>query len=333
MIQLITKCIGSFIGFRTLSAVVCLLCATSVRANPLTTFSAADPCILNANGKTYLYHTGYGRGQGAFPILVAKNASLTSWTQTGTILRIGSFPAWAKNNSRYWAPEVHLIAGSYVSYFSGEDKHNRFCIGTAVADKPDGPFVARKSPLVSDAKVGLIDPTYYRDPVTGQGYVVWKVDGNGLSPQIPTNLVMQKVSSDGLTVIGKPWNILQNTAAWEGELVEGPSFLYRHGYYYLFYSGNVYSDDRYAVGVARSKSVAGPYEKYEGNPILKSDAHFSGPGHQFLVRGSQDQWTIFYHARDKSRQEGQSARLLMMDNVEWAADGWPRINNGTPSHN
>lgn len=310
-----------------------LLCSAITHANPLSNFSAPDPCIVRAGGKTYLYSTGYGWGEGAFPIRVATNKSLSSWKQVGSIISETSFPLWTKKDSRFWAPEVHLIDGQYVSYFSAESaKSGRFCIGAAVASRPQGPFVAENEPLVCSSKVGLIDPTYFRDPASGQGYACWKEDSNDLAPQRPTNLVLQKVSQDGLRVFGKRRPILKNDAAWEGELIEGGSFIYRKGFYYLFYSGNVYSDDRYGVGVARSRSLEGPYKKFSGNPILKSDDRFSGPGHQFIVPGTGDDWTIFYHARDKTRQKWQSARLLMKDAIRWSASGWPHIHDGTPSH-
>jgi beta-xylosidase len=315
-----------------LIATLALLFITSIaHANPLSDFSAADPCLVRANGKLYLYSTGWGWGRGAFPIGVAANDDLTSWTDLGYVFEPGKDPEWTKKDSRFWAPEVHFISGKYVCYFTAEDTNNRFCIGTATAEKPEGPFQPQKTPIASNPKVGLIDATYYRDPNSVQAYLVWKEDSNDLSPQQPTNLYMQKVSANGLSCIGKPWPILVNDAPWEGELVEGPSIIYRKGFYYLFYSGNVFVDDRYGVGVARSKKIEGPYEKFRGNPILKSDEHFSGPGHQFLLPGKGDEWTMFYHARDKSRQKSASSRLLMKDEVRWDEAGWPHVNDGTPS--
>jgi beta-xylosidase len=191
--------------------------------------------------------------------------------------------------------------------------------------------VAQKRPLASNQRYGLIDPTWYRDPQTKQTYVCWKEDRNDLTPREPTNLVLCEVSRDGLSLTGTPRNILANDCPWEGELVEGASFLFRRGYYYLFFSGNAFGDDRYGVGVARATKLTGPYEKFTGNPILKSDDRFSGPGHQFLLPEKDGSWTIFYHARDKRRTENESSRLLMSDPITWRSDGWPSINDGTPS--
>ena len=56
----------------------------------------------------------------------------------------------------------------------------------------------------------------------------------------------------------------------------------RDGYYYLFYSGNVFYDPGYYVGVARSRNITGPYER-RNQPVLQSDrgngdARFFAPG-------------------------------------------------------
>ena len=50
------------------------------------------------------------------------------------------------------------------------------------------------------------------------------------------------------------------------------------GVYYLFYSGGFYGDSSYSLGYATASSPMGPFEKYEGNPILSSTNNVSGPG-------------------------------------------------------
>ena len=64
--------------------------------------------------------------------------------------------------------------------------------------------------------------------------------------------------------------------------------LTREGYFYLFYSGNAYYDDTYALGVARSKTLRGKYDKAP-RPILKTSSDlanpFVGPGHNSVIEG------------------------------------------------
>ena len=51
--------------------------------------------------------------------------------------------------------------------------------------------------------------------------------------------------------------LFKNDMDWEGGVVEAP-FMWKHdGRYYLFYSGNGYGGDKYAVGFATSTSLFG----------------------------------------------------------------------------
>ena len=104
----------------------------------------------------------------------------------------------------------------------------------------------------------------------------------------------------------------------------------------------------YAVGVARSKTITGPYEKHVLNPILHSNSNagdanegFDGTGHCSVLPDPVDpqQWIIFYHAYTKPKTSG--ARSLLMDVLTFDTTtsegegtgevGWPRISTNTSS--
>lgn len=297
-----------------------------ITTNPIRPSDTADPGIVRANGKWYAYHTSGFRHEGRFPIVVSDD--LTSWTQIGYIFEPGNFPEWASRSWRWWAPEVHRVNDKYVAYYTTtEDGSRQFVVGAAVADKPEGPFKDIGAPLVRNEEIGLIDVNFFHDEKTNRNYIIWKEDRNDLEPQEPTPLVMQEVTTDGLKLVGKPREILRNDQPWEGVLVEAPSLIYHNGWYYLFYSGNIFSADEYSVGVARSRNVWGPYVK-NPQPIMVHDDHFSGPAHQFIIKDEADVWHVFYHARLKSLEK--SHRYLMHDLLKFDADGWPVINNGQP---
>jgi beta-xylosidase len=144
------------------------------------------------------------------------------------------------------------------------------------------------------------------------------------------------LSVDGLALIGNRTELLHNDPdSWEGPLVEGPWVIHAKEYYYLFYSANGYASDKYAVGVARSKSILGPYKKFEGNPILKSDTYWSGPGHCSVVRVANStnpgSYFMMYHSWIGKEINTPYPRVLMMDAIEWTSDQWPIIKNKTPS--
>lgn len=136
-------------------------------------------------------------------------------------------------------------------------------------------------------------------------------------------------------------------------VVEAPWIVKPPGsaFYYLFYSAAHCCDGSgsYAVGVARATTITGPYEKYNGNPIirsntgpdggargLQSERGFDGPGHCSVIKSPSDPQTfvIFYHAYVLPATNG--ARALMMDTLTFstaaaAAAGWPQLTTGTRS--
>ena len=285
-----------------------------------------DPGIIYANS-TYYYYSTSGNGTGAMPIKWSPD--LFTWTDNGArVFPIGQFPTWV-NGGSYWGPEVHYINGQYVCYYAAIGADGWFKIGVATAPGPTGPFTDKGSPLVSNASYSLIDPTFFHDPINGKNYILWKNNKNALNPPQQAQIVLREVSQDGLTLLGASNNILWNILAWEGLVVEAPSMMYRNGYYYLFYSGNNYGTDKYAVGVARCTTIGGTYTK-KSAPILISDTRFDGPGGQCIVTNSPiAPYLLFYHARLRSNPA--AGRYLMMDKINWGTDNWPTINDGTPS--
>ncbi|HXH99394.1 MAG TPA: glycoside hydrolase family 43 protein [Sphingobacteriaceae bacterium] len=288
---------------------------------------ASDPGVTYTNGTYYAYCTS-GSGTGSMPI--KWSTDLFTWTDNGArVFPSGQAPAWVVGGA-YWGPEVHYINGKYVCYYSAKGADGWFKIGVATSSSPEGPFTDKGSPLVSNANYSLIGPTFFRDPATGKNYILWKNNTNALDPPQKTHLVLREVTQDGLTLLGSSNNILWNTLAWEDLLIESPFMMYRNGYYYLFYSGNNYGTDKYAMGVARSTTIGGTYTK-KGAPILVSDATFNGPGSGSIVSNSPLGGNLlFYHARLRSEVDG--SRYLMMDRINWGSDNWPTIHDGTPSN-
>jgi hypothetical protein len=128
--------------------------------------------------------------------------------------------------------------------------------------------------------------------------------------------------------------LFRNDAHWEGGVIEGPFVLRRDGWFYLFYSGNGCCGRgcNYALGVARSRKLLGPWEKYERNPVLDRNARWKCPGHGSIVQDPQGRDWLLYHAY---AAEGAvaSGRQGLLDEVRWE-NGWPVINGGAgPSTN
>ncbi|RYE75396.1 MAG: glycosyl hydrolase, partial [Myxococcales bacterium] len=263
----------------------------------------ADPGVLRDGDSYFAVCTG-GNANGTYVIRSSKD--LVHWKNVGHIFPNGKKPAWA--DGTYWAPEIHKVGQKYVAYFSARHKNSgRLAIGAASGPTPTGPFTDLGKPLVLDGSMSMIDVSYFEDD-KGTPYLLWKADGNAQGK--PTPIYGQKLSASGLSLVGARTTLISNTLGWEGPLVEAPWVTRHGGKYFLFYSGNAYYNDKYAVGVARSDSPLGPYAK-KGAPILTSDNSWVGPGHNSVVVGPDGEDYMVYHAwaAGQVNGNGDSRRL------------------------
>jgi len=308
-------------------------------SNPVVDEDCPDPGVVYYNGTYYVATTtDYNSVPNKFPI--RSSTDLVNWQLVGYIFPKGKAPVWSVED--YWAPEIHVIGGRFVVYFVARDTTGRLCVGVAQSTGNIlGPYVDIGKPLIRNSTVGMIDPTYFYDDVTNSGYVFWKEDGNGRNPpEKYTPIWAQPVTSDGLKLIGSRSFILQNDpSSWEGILVEGPWVIKAYDSYYLFYSANMYATPLYAVGVAKSPAILGPYKKYPQNPIIHSDSHWSGPGHCAVVRFANEtnphDYFMMYHSWVAGHvNPGVSPRVLMLDQIIWEPhndDMWPTVVSNVPS--
>jgi beta-xylosidase len=163
----------------------------------------------------------------------------------------------------------------------------------------------------------------------GARYLVWKEDGNSRNQATP--MWAQRLSDDGLKLLGKKVELIRNDPrSWEGGVVEGAFILRRGKWFYLFYSGNACCGRRcnYALGVARSSELLGPYEKYVGNPILAENENWQCPGHGSIVTDGSGRDFLLYHAYRKSETGFFIGREALLDQITWDSNGWPKINEG-----
>ncbi|HEU5061441.1 MAG TPA: glycoside hydrolase family 43 protein [Kofleriaceae bacterium] len=291
--------------------------------NPVLDQSCPDPGVLFDEERATYYMVCT---QGTYPIW--QSADLTAWAPSGAaIFPDGQRPTWSTDP--YWAPEIHRVGGGYVAYFTARvAPDGRLAIGAARASHPLGPYEDIGQPLVHDTSVSMIDASYFRAP-DGRQYLFWKSNGNALDPKQPTHIYGRELAQDGVSFVGPTEDLMENDLGWEADVVEAPWVREHDGDFFLFYSGNVY-DARYRTGVARSTvSPLGPYEK-RGDPILGNNDVWVGPGHGSVVVGPLGDDVFVYHGRPAA--DPDSGRRVLADRVDWGADGWPTIHDGTPSH-
>ena len=274
--------------------------------NPVIDRDFPDPGVVQAGGNYYAFATnGNGRN-----VQAARSTDLVNWTALPDALP--NLPSWARAG-RTWAPDVAVTSsGTYVLYYTAWHRATgRQVIGVATATSPAGPFVPSGSgPLLTQIELGgSIDPSVFTD-ASGTRYLLWKNDGNAIGRD--TNIYIQPLSGDGLSLLGSPVTLIRQDQAWEGNLVEGPTLWTHAGKYYLFYSANSYTNGAYATGYAVADALLGPYTK-PAEPLMVTGGGVVGPGGPEVVVGPDGNDWMLYH----SWENGFGYRSLSVDRLEW----------------
>ncbi len=266
-------------------------------------FNAAmpDPAVLVGGKVDYLYTGAAGLGRPNVPV-----RRFTNLEHPGRVAdAMPTLPPWT--DGWIWAPDVRYLDGRYVMWFAAPDATDILytgepakCMGVATASSPLGPFTAGATPLRC-GKWGEIDPRTFVAP-GGHLWLYWKADNNaGWGPsQNPytsgaeaTVLWAQRLSPDGVTLLGRPHAILTADRPWEHKLIEAPDMVYAHRHYYLFFSANPSYQDGDGIGVAVCKGPAGPCSEPYHGPILGSNTLGLGPGEESLFTQDGATWLVF----------------------------------------
>ena len=269
----------------SVSATVGLAQQQTYFSNPVIHGDLADPSVLRIGDMYYATGTS-SEWAPYYPVFTSSD--LVNWKQTGHIF--DEKPTWTK--SSFWAPEWYYHNGKvYMYYTARKESDNISCIGVAIADSPTGKF-KDYGPIIEFGKEA-IDAFVLED--NGQLYISWKAYG---LDQRPIELLASKLSSDGLHLEGEPFSLLRDD---ERRGMEGQHWFKQNGYYYIIYAVNgcCGPNSDYAVSVARSKKLAGPYEKYEGNPILHGGKDIMSIGHGTLTTTPDGRMFYLCHAYSK----------------------------------
>lgn len=292
---------------------------------PLVMGDFPDPSVIFAEGE----HVAVTTGGGWAPTMrVLRSPDLVDWRLSGDVFQ--ERPRWAK--SSFWAPEITRLNDGYAIFYSAAPrrKGQHYCLGVATAPTTGGPWRDRGSPLRC-GRYGSIDAFPIRDE-NGVLNLIWKADGNHFGK--PTLLYAQRLREDGRALLGRPREILRNSPrTWEGKVIEAPHVSYRpqDGYFYMLYSGALCCSKRcaYGVGVARSKTLLGRWEKFDGNPILRGGNGWRCPGHATVADGGPDGPVAIYHAY-RGGADRIAGRQLLASPITYRSDGWPMIGDGRP---
>lgn len=291
--------------------------------NPVLGRDFPDPAVLrDADGWFYAYATQSHAGSRIFNIQVARSPDLVHWEHVGDALP--EKPRWAATKQVIWAPHVMHDPDlrKYFMYFSAEpDANDGKCLAVATAELPAGPFTDMGEPLLCGERSEQIDPMAFDDPRTGRRLLYW---GSASKPirvreLAPDRMRFAPESPATELIFADPGRAYSS-------LVEGAWVIYRHGTYYLFYSGDRCCglDPNYALMVARAKDALGPFEQLDV-PIVERSARWNAPGHNSVIADDAGTDWILYHAVRVAPH-----REMLLDRIFWQ-DGWPRVDDGQPS--
>lgn len=278
----------------------------------LTEASVADPFVLRAEGRYWLYGTNTAGAN----VPVLSSADGRHWVEHGD-----AFPALpdgaVSGEGLVWAPSVATIGGRYVLYATVFDEvSDEPCIAVATSDRPDGPYLPAEDWRLECGRGagGVIDASPLRD-ADGNWWVLFKNEG---SPTVTNALWSARLSADGLSTVGSSTPLLWPDQDWEDGVVEGPSMVAVEDGYLLVYSAAAWDASAYSTGLAWCETVTGRCRKLGLGPVLASGWGGDGPGGAEVFADASGGLWLVYHQRDPGvtgRGQARRPHLIALDEL------------------
>lgn len=274
--------------------------------NPVLAGDRPDPAILKDGRDYYLTFSSFDSYPGC---VIWHSRDLVSWRPIG--------PALHRNIGSVWAVSLAKHAGRYFLYIPVKASPNSIWVTTA--ERIEGPW---SEP--ADLKLpNHIDPCH----AVGEDGSRWLFLSGG---------DRVRLSTDGRSLAGPvehvydPWRYPSDWVV-ESFSPEGPKIVRRGGYFYMLTAvgGTAGPPTGHMVIAARSRSLHGPWEHHPGNPLVRTrdvSERWWSRGHADLVEGPAGDWWGVYHGYENGYWT--LGRQLLLDHVEWTADGWFRFTGG-----
>lgn len=312
-----------------LSSVVIAPAQSITLVNPILSGFYPDPSVLKVGADYYLINSTFAYFPG-IPVFHSKD--LKNWKQVGNVInRPSQMNFMGHRMTRgLFAPAITYHNGTYYVTCTLIDRGGNFVV---TAKNPAGPW----SDPTFLPQVRGIDPSLYFD--ADKAYIIYNSDAPENKPLYSGHRTIRMYEFDpvNLKVVGEE-KILVNGGVditQKPVWIEAPHILKKDGWYYLYAAEGGTSVNHSEV-VLRSKSVWGPYDPYEKNPILTqrhlpaSRKHpVTSTGHAQLVEGPDGKtYAIFLAVRPYRDNFYNTGRETFIAPVEWK-DGWPVVD---PDH-
>lgn len=295
--------------------------------NPILPGFHPDPSICRVGDTYYLATSTFEWWPG---VRLHRSSDLVNWEPLGGALTRRSQLDLRGNpdSGGVWAPCLsHADGRFWLIYSDAKSLHGAFKDVRnylVTAGRIEGPW---SEPVRLNASG--FDPSLFHD-ADGRKWLVcqrWRV-----SPERDAfaGITLQEYSPVAARLVGEPTTIFDGSGL---GITEGPHLYRKDGWYYLVTAegGTGYE---HAVTVARSRTLAGPYELSPHHPLLSSreapEAALQKAGHASLVETPDGRWFLVHLC---SRPIGPQRRCILgretaLQPLEWPAGDWPRLAGG-----
>ncbi len=298
----------------------------------------ADPFILR-HGDSYYFIASVPE----YDRLEIRRASTLTGLRDAQPAVVWRKPDSGPMSELIWAPELHLIDGSWIIYYAaaptraikdGLFQHRMFALECRDSDPLTGTWHERgqvRTPIDSFA----LDATSFEHQ--GKHWYLWAQK----DPAIPGN------SNLYLAELENPWTlktppVMLSRPEYEWECAgfsvnEGPAAI-RHGNrLFVSYSASA-TDENYCMGLLWIDADADPMQtaNWSKSPRPVFTTHWLnrqyGPGHNSFTTAENGEDILVYHARNYTEIEGDPLwdpnRHTRIKTFRWNSDGMPDF--GTP---
>lgn len=285
--------------------------------NPILPGFYPDPSVCRVGDDFYMVTSTFEWFPGV-PIFHSKD--LINWTQIGHCLTRKSQLNLdgAKSSGGIYAPTIRHHDGVFYMITTDTTGIRNFIVTTT---DPAGEW---SDPIRVDQ--GGIDPSLFWDDDGKCYFTANALWCNGL----PWGLYLREIDlTTGALLDESPTHLWSGTG---GKYPEAPHIYKKDGWYYLIIAEGG-TELTHRISVARARSVTGPYESYEHNPILShaGSAHpIQATGHGELFEDKYgDWWMVFLGVRHTPYPlVHHLGRETYLTPVTWSNDGWPVVNDG-----
>lgn len=317
-----------FVPYLILSSLLCYGQATTF-TNPIIPGAYPDPSICKVGNDYYLSNSSFEYFPGV-PIWHSKD--LVHWEHASFGIHRPeqfNFDGLA-SSAGAWASTIRHNNGTFYLALTWVDWRMKVGFKNVIltASSAKGPW---SNPYTITDTIWGIDPALFFDD-NGKSYWLMNHPPVGFSHPGATSIMVQEIDLKAMKLIGKP-AFIGRGAMLDSKYPEGPKMIKKDGYYYLLVAEGG-TGLYHAVTISRSKNITGPYENYDGNPLLTHRSlgytvPFINIGHADMVQTDAGEWwMVGLGSRPLAGKDNILGRETFLVPVKWDKDEWPIVSPG-----